>query len=184
MGTRIQKRTKYLTVSAMLCALGVILLSLGSLIEVLDLTVAVLASILCIYAVIELRGAYPWLIWLVTSILSLLLLPQKTPAIFYACFAGFYPILKEKIEACRLRPVCWILKLLVFHASLGVICLAIFLFPEVRALLIGNDGEGLSWLPIALYGMGLVCFLLYDVALSKLITFYLLRFRQRFRIKD
>ena len=103
MRDRIRKRTKYLTVSAMLCALSVIILSLGSLIEVLDITTAVLASLLCIYAVIEMGGAYPWLIWPVTSILALLLLPQKTPALFYALFAGFYPILKEKLEKLKVN---------------------------------------------------------------------------------
>ena len=81
MRDRIRKRTKYLTVCAMLCALSVIILSLGSLIEVLDISVAVFASLLCIYAVIEIGGAYPWLVWLVTSVLALLLLPQKTPAL-------------------------------------------------------------------------------------------------------
>ena len=81
MRNRIRKQTKYLTVSAMLAALGVVLLSLGAMVEVLDISVAVLASLLTVYAVIEMGGAYPWLIWLVTSVLSLLLLPQKTPVI-------------------------------------------------------------------------------------------------------
>ena len=89
MRERIQKRTKYLTVSAMLSALGVVLLGIGALVEVLDVTTAIAASFLIIYAVIELGGVYPWLIWLVTSSLALILLPQKTPALFYALFAGF-----------------------------------------------------------------------------------------------
>ena len=76
-------RTKYLTVSAMLAALGVILLGLGSLINTLDLTVAALASILCVWAVIEMGKTYAWMIWLVTSFLAILLLPQKTPGCFY-----------------------------------------------------------------------------------------------------
>ena len=37
MADRIRKRTKYLTVSAMLSALGVIFLALGAFIEVLDI---------------------------------------------------------------------------------------------------------------------------------------------------
>lgn len=174
---RIRKQTIYLTVSAMLCALGVILLSLGSLIEVLDITVAVLASLLCVYAVIEMGGAYPWLIWLVTSLLSLLILPQKTPAICYALFAGFYPILKEKLEKLA-RPVSFACKLIVFHISLGAICLGLWLF--IPSAL---DMEGIKWMPIALYIASVVCFILYDYALSHVITFYLVKLRHRFRIK-
>ena len=48
MHERIQTRTKYLTISAMLAALGVVLLSLGAMIEVLDVTTAIAASFLII----------------------------------------------------------------------------------------------------------------------------------------
>ena len=177
MNERIRKRTKYLTVSAMLSALGVVLLSLGSLVDVLDLTTAVLASMLCIYAVIEMGGFYPWMIWLVTSVLSLLLLPLKTPAIFYALFAGFYPILKEKLEKLK-RPLSDLLKWVVFHLCLAGICLMFWwLMPETLNM------DGIKWMPIALYAMSLVCFALYDFALTRLISFYLIRLRKRFRIR-
>ena len=173
----IRKQTKYLTVSAMLCALGVIFLSLGAFIEVLDITTAVVASLLCVYAVIEMGGGYPWGIWIVTSALSLLLLPVKTPAFFYALFAGFYPILKEKLEKLR-RPVAWLLKLVVFHVSLGAIWLVLRLFfPDQLSL------DGIEWLPIAMYALCVGTFVLYDIALTRVITVYLVRFRQRFRIK-
>lgn len=174
---RVRKQTKYLTVSAMLCALGVILLSLGSLVDVLDITMAVLASLFCVYAVIEIGCAYPWLIWLVTSLLSLLLLPMKTPALFYALFAGFYPILKEKLEK-RSRPVSWVLKLVVFHVSLGVIVLVLRLFFPATL-----DMGRIRWMPLVLYLSCVACFVLYDYALSHMITFYLVKLRHRFRIK-
>ncbi len=174
---RVRKQTKYLTVSAMLCALGVILLSLGSLVDVLDITMAVLASLFCVYAVIEIGSSYPWLIWLVTSLLSLLLLPMKTPALFYALFAGFYPILKEKLEK-RSRPVSWVLKLVVFHVSLGVIVLVLRLFFPATL-----DMGRIQWMPLVLYLSCVACFVLYDYALSHMITFYLVKLRHRFRIK-
>ena len=174
----VNKRTKYLTVSAMICALGVIILALGSVIEVLDITTAVVASLFCIYAVIEIGGAYPWGIWIVTSLLSVLLLPVKTPAIFYALFAGFYPILKEKLEKLK-RPMAYLLKLVVFHISLGAIVLLLSVFfPEQLEL----DGA-MKWLPVAMYAMCLAVFVLYDLALTRVITFYLYRLHNKFRIK-
>jgi len=174
---RIRQRTKYITVSAMLSALGVVLLSIGAAVEVLDITTAVLASLLCIYAVIEMGGAYPWLIWLATSLLGLLLLPLKTPAILYGLFAGFYPILKEKLEKLK-QPLSLICKLLVFHVCLAGIVAVFLLFLPTDGLL-----ESSKWLPLVLYGMSLVVFVLYDVALTRLITFYLLRLHRRFRIR-
>lgn len=177
MKERVRKRTKYLTVSAMLTALSVVILSLGALIDVLDITTAIFASFLCIYAVIELKGAYPWLIWLTTSMLAFLLLPVKTPAIFYALFAGFYPILKEKLE--RLKPPISIpLKIVIFHACLAGICLLLSLFiPDSLEL------GGFWWMPILLYVLCLFCFVIYDLALTRLITFYLVKMRKRFQIK-
>ena len=177
MNDRIRKRTKYLTVSAMLAALGVVILSLGAVIEVLDVTTAVMASILIIYAVIELGGAYPWLVWLSTSVLAMILLPQKTPAIFYALFAGFYPIVKEKLEKLK-YPISYLLKLVLFHLSIGGILLVFHLFfPSML------DMGGFSWMPIALYVAGLLCFIVYDFALTHLITYYLVKLQKRFRIK-
>ena len=171
---RSTKRIKYLTVGAMLSALSVVFLSLGSLVEVLDLTAAILASLLCVYAVIELGGGYPWLIWLVTSILSLLLLPVKTPALFYALFAGVYPILKEKTERMRRLP-CFLVKAVILHVSLGLILLTLKLFIPTAL-----ETYGLWWMPWVLYLLCLACFWLYDVALTRMITFYMFRLRHRF----
>ena len=176
MSDRIRKRTKYLTVCAMLAALGVVLMGIGSLFDVLDLTAAVLASMLCIYAVIEIGGYYPWALWAVTSILSLILLPVKTPAIFYAAFAGFYPILKEKLEKLP-RAAAWTLKTVVFHLSLGVIALVWRLFlPEQMS-------EEFPFFWLVLYLLALAAFFLYDIALTRLISFYLIRLRHRFRLR-
>ena len=172
-----RRRTKQLAVSAMLCAIGVILMMLGATVQVLDLSVAALASLLCIYAVIELGGAYPWLIWLVTSILSLLLLPQKTPAVFYALFLGYYPILKSIFEKLP-RTVTLLCKLLTFHAALAVIYLTLRLFfPDTL------ETVGTNWFLAVIYLLALACFLVYDFALTRLISTYLFRFRKRFRIK-
>ena len=177
MRQRVRLRTKYLTVSAMLAALSVVILMLGSLVDVLDITTAVVASVLCIYAVIEMGGFYPWAIWLTTSILAFLLLPMNTPAIFYAMFAGFYPILKEKLEKLK-NPISWVLKIVVFHLCLvGMVGLLWLFVPALFVI------EGMWWLPAATYALSLVCFVVYDIALTKIITLYLIKFRHRFHIK-
>ena len=175
MSTKKRNQTKLLTVSAMLSALGVIVLALGSVVETLDLTTAALASFFCIYAVIELGGGYPWMIWGVTSFLGLLLLPQKSPAVMFL-FIGCYPILKEKLEK-RPRWLCWVLKLVIFHvmAALFLLTVRIF-FPDELILSMG-------WMLVASYFVGVLTFVVYDYALSKLITFYLLRLRGRIGLK-
>ena len=172
-----QKKIKYLTVSAMLCALSVIVLMLGSMIEVLDLSAAVIASFFCIYAVIEMSGVYPWLIWLSTTVLSFILLGPRSPILFYVCFAGYYPILKEKLEKHPNR-IALPLKLLIFHVAL------VLMYGGARLFLPSMlDDFAFNWLLLGLYVASVAVFLVYDYALTKLISTYLYRLRNRFHIK-
>lgn len=171
-------QVKYLTVSAMLCALSVIILGLGAVIEVLDISVAVIASLFVVYAIIEIGGAYPWLIWIVTSIIALLLLPLKTPVLFYALLTGYYPILKQKIERRMARVPAWTTKMGVFVLSLALIIAMAWLFAP--ALLETTGG----WIMVAAtLALGVVAFILYDFCLTRLIAVYFAKLQKRFRIK-
>ena len=168
-----KNNTKRLTVCAMLCALGVVLLLLGSVIEVMDIAMAALASLLCIFAVIEYGGAAPWLVFSVTGVLSLILLPNKTPAAMYVVFLGYYPIIKEKLERFK-KPIAWVLKEVIFNIAL------IALFFIVKFLLMPNASEPLMIYVIA-FVLFEIAFVLYDIALTRLITLYILRLRDRFK---
>ena len=165
------KVTRALVVSAALAALGVIALTLGSLIQVLDLTMAVIASLFVVLAVIELGGKYPWLVYAVTAILSILLIPTKTAALTYLCFAGYYPIIKAKLEGVHLhRVLCLVIKLLIFNGALAVITLV-----TVKVMMIPIPDPRYYWILSLLS----VVFVLYDLALTRLITAYLCRWRSR-----
>ena len=178
MSKKTSMQVKYLTVSAMLSALGVVMLGLGSLVEVLDLTFAVIASLLTVYAVIEIGGAYPWLIWIVTSTVALLILPLKTPVLFYALLTGYYPILKQKIERRMARVPAWTFKMSVFAISLAVIVAVMWLFAPT---LLETEG---GWAVIAATViLAVLSFILYDICLTKLITVYFVKLQKRFRMK-
>ena len=168
---RRKNSTRYLAISAVLCALGVILLALGALFQVLDLSMAVLASLAVIFAVIELGGSYPYLIYAVTSVLAVLLVPVKTAPLAYVCFAGFYPIVKAKLEQRLPRWACYAVKILIFN-----VCFALVLFALLRLFTLLVLEPWMYWLLL----LGTPVFLLYDTALTKLITAYLMRWRHRF----
>ena len=166
------KATRALAVSAVLSALGVVLLALGSLIEVLSLTVAVIASICVIFTVIELGGKYPYLVFAVTATLGMLLAPGKSAPLAYLCFLGWYPILKAILER-HLPPLwCWVVKILVFNAGLAVL-LVITL--KVLTLYTVPHLWYYAFLPLFT-----PVFVLYDVALTRLISLYLRKWHDRF----
>lgn len=165
-------KTKVLAVCSLFSALGVIILYMGALIEVIDLSMAFIASLIVMAAVIELGGMYPWLIYAVTSALSLLLLPNKFCALVYFGFAGFYPILKEKFERVKGIP-CLVFKFAAFNICL----LAMW---GVTAALSLPVTFGLPVWALALVLNGL--FVLFDVTLTRLITAYVYEWRRKFKI--
>jgi len=167
-------RTRMLTLCAILSALCVVILYLGSFVEVLDLSIAVIASFPVIILVIERGRGYPWMIYGVTSLLSLLLLPNKFPALVYAAFSGFYPILKEKIEKMPMRFLRLVIKLAVFNISLGL------MVAVSRLLVVDLDMGMVLWTTIVILNG---TFLFYDYALTVLITAYLRVWRKKLRIE-
>ncbi len=187
MSRGVSRKTKQLTLSAVLAAMGVVLLSLGSVIEVLDLSTAALASFFCIFAVIELGRGYSSMIYAVTGILAIVLMPQGLGGWLYILFFGYYPIAKEMLERL-VRPLAFLLKFLIFNAAVtvyAVICYFLF-FGELEALL--NEFSTLfggmelgALLIIAIYAILNVVFVVYDIALTKLITLYLFKLRKKFR---
>jgi len=165
-------RTRQLTVCGILCALGVVLMLLGAVTDVLDLTMMMLASLCIAFAVIEIGVKWAWLVWAVTALLCLLLLPSKTIALFYL-LGGMYPIAKSAFE--RLHPVfSWLLKFSMFNTVQ-------LLFILLAQKLLGLSGEGYEFIAADMLFNNVV-FLVYDFALTAFITLYLLRLRRRVKL--
>lgn len=169
------KKTRKITVSSAFVALGVVLLYIGSVINVLDLTMAAIASVLVVLAVIEIGGGYSYAIYLLTALLALLLLPDKFSALLYALFAGFYPIAKAAFE--RLHPaVSWVLKLSLFNTGF-------LLLIAVGNYILHLPDTGLDF-RVGVFAFANLTFVIYDVALTRLITLYVVKLRRRFGLKD
>ena len=182
----VSKKLKNLTVGALLSALSVAILAIGGVIQALDLSVAAMASFICVFAVIELGGMYPWLIFAATSVLSVMLIPSNFGAWSYILFFGYYSILKEKIE--RLKPAfAWVLKMLIGNVALAIL---LFGFGTI------TYGTGLSFVELVgqvfdtrvggVFAVGCILlveffFVIYDIALTKIITFYFTKLKHRFR---
>ena len=158
----------------MLSALGVVILYLGAVIEVLDLSLAALAPILVIYVAIELGGSWPWLVYSVTGLLALLLLPLKFGALVYVLFSGVYPMVKQWAERKLPRLPALAVKLGMFNLSL----LAAWLLLRVLALPLDM---GLPLLAAAVFCE--VTFLLYDFVLTRFISIYVYRWRHKLRFR-
>ena len=169
------RNTKKLALAAILSALSVVILLLGSIITVLDLTSVALASLLIMIAVIELGGGYPYLIWLVAGTLAILLVPDKFGALLYLIFGGIYPIFKAMFERIH-NIISWVLKFGCFNLMMIIVVIV-----ANYILRIPDTGLGFT---LPLFAICNFTFVLYDLATTQLITLYLIKFRKLFGLKN
>ena len=168
-----KRKSFCLALGGIFSALGVAIMYVGSFIEVLDLTTSALASLLCIVTVIELGKRWAWSVYAVTSVLSVILLGNKFPAVVYLLFAGFYPMIKEVLEGkIRKKVLAYAIKLIIFNAAFAAIAAV-----SVLLLRLPFDEKGI--MIAALIALGNVTFVLYDIALTRLISFYIFKLRPR-----
>lgn len=165
--------TKKLTLTALISALCVLCLGGTVLVPRLTLSMAGLAGLFP--AVTVMTCGYGWAAGgsAVTVLLALLLLPDKTAGIWFACFFGHYPIWKGLIEAFQLRRakpfLGWGMKLLGFWSCA---LLLYFLFGNFFAAAVSLDFSGHPagiWL---LMGILSGAFIVYDIAFSVLIGYF------------
>ena len=168
-------QTRRIVLAATLSALSFVLLFVGAATSVLDLTMVVACAFCSVLAVIELRSPFPTLIWIVTGVISLLLLPDKFVAVEYILFGGLYPIVKHLIERIKNKLLGWALKLAYFNVSLtAAIAVAKFIMNL-------PDDYGMTF-SVWVYLFGNVFFVMADFALSLLISVYILKIRSRLKI--
>lgn len=163
------KRTKKLAFSGIMTALCIVILFLGSFFSALDLSMAALAGMMLVLPVIEMGDKWAWSIFFASSLLALLIIPSKLVVCFFVCLMGWYPIAKRSFErlACVLS---WLVKLIVFNAFLS---LTIWVVNSVLHL--PENDFSFTW---ALFALGNVTFVIYDIALSKIILLYIVRLRK------
>lgn len=155
-----------------MAALGVALMYAGALFEVLDLSTAAIASICVLLVLTELGGRYAWLTYAVTGVLSLLLLPQKFAAVLFLGFLGFYPMAKSFFERRFRGWRCLVLKFLLLNGCTFLMLLAVR-YVVAEAL----------WFEIMTLVLVNIVFVVYDIALTRLLRAYVFVWRKKLKMK-
>lgn len=160
------KRTGKLALSGILVGLGVFALFAANLAAPLTVAFAAFAGLFCAVAVLHCGLSWALGVWVVTAAAALLLLPDKTAACWYLLFFGHYPVIKSLLERIKNQVICWAAKI----AAFGVCTVALLLL--FRALFLAALPDFPLW--ILLVGL-LIGFVMYDIAFSALISFYVRR---------
>lgn len=163
MASNNSRKTKLLAISAMLSALSVVILYLGSVFNMFDLTAVAIVSILMIFAVEEIKSPYTYAIYGVTGVLSMLLLPDKFASVTFILVGGVYPLFRPKLEKLP-KLLSFVIKFVYFNAVLSAL-IAVTMF----VLGIEDDRLGFN---ILTYVLSNAVFFLYDYFVTLLSQLY------------
>lgn len=168
----------------MITALSVVIL-MPTALEVFVYALPAFAGMLVMFSVVELGKKWAFGIFAGVAIVSLLLVPNKEAAILYALFFGYYPVLKAIFESKLPKVLEYIAKFLVFNVSM-IVSYAILIkvlgmpFTEIMGLDGGNDFYSKFAAPVML-GLGNIVFIVFDIALTRIITAYIRVWQKKFR---
>ncbi len=165
-------QTKKITISAMTAALAVVILLMAAVLPTGRIALVALAGLCMVPVVLSCRIPFAIGSFLLSGAIALLLSPMKGCAAAYLLFFGWYPIAKSPMERIKSRIAEWISKLLVFNAALAV---AVLLFGQLMV----SDLElpiSAGWAAALLWLVANAAFILYDIAMSRIIFLYLNKF--------
>ena len=136
------------------------------------------ASVVMVFAVLELGKGWAIGEYAATAILALLILPSKEAAVLFAVFFGYYPIVKAVIERkIRRRVPEWTVKIVSFLAIVSAAYYLMIRFMGVEFEEIGKYGR--AAIPLLLL-FGAIAFVAYDFCLTLFVSEYLRRWQKRF----
>lgn len=176
--TRKLKKTSKIALSAVFSALSVALMALISVIPSLELALPAIAGLFVAVIVIEIDRKWALGVWTAVSVLSLMIVPNKEVAIVYTVFFGYYPVLKSVLESKLPRAAEYAVKILTFTVVMSV---SYYLMVKFMGIDLDMPEILGKWgIPLLLL-VAIITFLLYDYALSKLITFYRISLSKKLR---
>ena len=162
----------------MAAALSVVLVFLGSLIQIGIYAAPLLAGTLLLVIRLEFDSRAAWSVWAVTSLLLLLISPDREAALYY-CFVGWWPIVKWSVDLhIHIKSLRFLVKLAVFSGAIALMYLLLTRVLHVAAIDAEFHSMGL-WGIALFYGLSILCLMVWD----RLLTTLSLLWTQRIRPK-
>ena len=171
------KQSAKITIGGMTAALSIALMFMTSFIPFLTYALPAIAGLLLTMIVIEINKKWAWAVFAAVSLLSIFVIADKESAMMYIAFFGYYPIIKSNVEKIKLRWIEWIVKLLIFNAAITVAYFIIIYLFQIPIEEMKSLGRYSLYI---LYALANGMFILYDIALTQLITAYVRVWRKKF----
>ena len=177
--------TRRLVTSALLCALAVVFLAMGALVEVFDLSAAAAAALILLPVLLCYGMRYAILSYVVTAVLGAMLMPQSLGVWMFVGVTGYYPLIKQRLDRLP-RVLSWTAKLVILMAVMLVYLALFYLiamggegsFLDAITLSFGevDGGAILAW---ATVGLSVLTYVLFDILIDRVLILYYLRWQKR-----
>ena len=168
---RMNSETYALSLSAMMASLSLLFLYMSIILPTAKLSMYAISSLFVFAVCMEKRTSYAFLIFIVVSLLSFLILPDMTAAVPYILFFGHYGIAKYHIEGIKDKFLAFTIKLAYFNV------IAIIMYLITKNVLLSGIPDLLKDNVWALLVVAQVAFVAYDFVFSKLAELYYNKFR-------
>lgn len=151
-----------MAICAMMAALSVVLMVLGAVLE-LGMYAAPLLAGLCFIPIGQKYGRkYQWMLYAVTGVLCLLLVPNMEENLMFIGLLGWYPILRPSLQSLP-KLLRWVIKLAFFNVIVAAIEWLVMTVLAPEAV-----GGVMLWILLVL---GNITFIAYDLMIPRMEQF-------------
>lgn len=157
-------------------ALSVVLLFFGGTIFIFSYVVPIVLGVLMIMLKKTLKTSSAVSVYVATSILSFMIVPDKETVLLYVLFFGYYPIIKSSIEKIKPKFLLAFVKILLFNVSFVVIellCVYVFGIPFFE------EGHFSAFILISFVALMNLLFAMYEYILKYSLILYETKFEKR-----
>lgn len=159
-------------------ALSLVILLMGSVFPAATFVAPAIAGLAIVPVAVEYGIRSGAAVYGAVALLALFVVPDKEMSMFFIFLLGHYPLAKVFLEHIRNKALRLTAKLAIFNVSVFIVYgLLLVLFP-VAALVEEFADTGKAFLGILLIA-GNITFLIYDMAVKRLVAYYCAALRPR-----
>lgn len=167
-------RTKKVAFCGILSALSVVIM-LTAYFPYLTYAVPAFAGALTVLAVAQFGAGWGFLTYLATAVLSVFIC-EKEAMVVYCCFFGYYPVIKYLLERLNKPIIEYILKFALLNAAAVA---DYFISIYLLGIPSENFTSGIKFAIPLLLALANIMFLIYDLALNRVIALYFNKYHKR-----
>lgn len=174
--------SKKIAFGGVITALGTVIIILSGIFQMAMFILPAVSGLLVLFSAFEVDYRFSMKIYFSISILSLILSPDKSSAILFITFLGYYPLVKVKIEEImkKFKITKILLKLLLFN-------LVMFMYYFILVYVLATPRESFEifgvYLPMVFLIVGNITFLMYDRCIVYIFLIFVYKVRSKIAFK-